>query len=84
MSEIHSRAPLAFYLIGSLIRQASSIGGMTTNIGFILLSTQFKARWKTGKSVLRAQVNMTRLYLWLCLGCRSILEPIATNEINAS
>lgn len=51
MSEIPSRAPLAFYLIGSLIRQASSIGGMMTNIGFILVSTQFEARWKTGKSL---------------------------------
>ena len=70
LSEIHSRAPLAFCLIGSLIRQASALGGMMTNIGFILLSTQFKARWKTGKSLFsKAPLNVTRLcilgFVWV-------------------
>ena len=42
-----SLCPLAFCLTGSLISQASPICSLVTNIGFRLLSSQFKAAAKT-------------------------------------
>ena len=50
MSEIQgfSFCPLAFCLTGSLIRQASPVCSLMTNIGFRLMSSQFKAAAKTG------------------------------------
>ena len=56
MSEFQgfSESPLAFCLISSLIRQTAPAGGTMTNIGFSLMSSLFKAQWKTGKSLFKS------------------------------